>query len=176
MKGLIDRFGDMFQLSYVTRDRDAAVEFAQAKFGIDNFTLFDGVSPVISRGAAQELRLRAAVANVGTHQFEILEPVGGPTWIYTDGRDLNGPLLQLHHIGMAVMGPYSAWEETIARLEADGDEIVQIATVVPGTEPQAMFAYVDNRKTLGHFTEYLWWSPRLNGLPSFPALLQGENA
>lgn len=176
MKGLIDRFGTMFQVSYVTRSRDAAVDLARARLGIDNFALFDGVSPVLSRGEAQKLRLRAAVANVGTHQFEILEPVGGPTWIYTDGRDLGGSLLQLHHIGLAVMGPFSAWEETLARLEADGDEIVQVSTIAPGAEPQAMFAYVDNRKTLGHFTEYLWWSPRLNGLPSFPNLVQEEPA
>jgi hypothetical protein len=176
MKGLIDRFGDLFQLSYVTRDRDAAVEFARAKLGIDNFYLFDGISPVVSRGEHQELRLRAAVANVGTHQFEILEPIGGPTWIYTDGRDMNAALLQLHHVGLAVMGPYSAWEETIARIEADGDEIVQIAAVAPDEEPQALFAYVDNRETLGHFTEYLWWTPRLDGMPTFPFLQQGAPA
>ena len=173
MQGLIDRFGDLFQVSYVTRDRDAAVQFARDKLGIDNFFLFDGVSPVVSRGEAQELRLRAAVANVGTHQFEILEPVAGPTWIYTDGRDLGGPLLQLHHVGLAVLGPWSCWEETIRRLEADGDEIVQMAAVAPGEEPQAMFAYVDNRASLGHFTEYLWWAPRLDGMPTFPDLRQG---
>lgn len=176
MKGLIDCFGTMFQVSYVTRNRDEAVAFASAKLGIDSFHLFEGASPVISGGESQELRLRAAVANVGTHQFEILEPVAGPTWIYTDGRDLSAELLQLHHVGLAVMGPYSKWLDTIARLEADGDEIVQIATVAPGHEPQALFAYVDNRKTLGHFTEYLWWSPRLDGLPSFPALNQGDYA
>ena len=133
-------------------------------------------APVVSRGEEQELRLRAAVANVGTHQFEILEPVGGPTWIYTDGRDLGGPLLQLHHVGLAVIGPYEAWEETMARLRADGDEIVQMATVPPGQEPEALFAYVDNRATLGHFTEYLWWAPRLDGLPTFPTLKQGHSA
>lgn len=176
MKGLIDCFGTMFQVSYVTRSRDEAVKFASEKLGVDNFFLFDGVAPVEARGQAQELRLRAAVANVGTHQFEILEPVGGPTWIYTDGRDLGGPLLQLHHVGLAVVGPYSAWEEAIARLEADGDEIVQRSVVAPGEEPQAMFAYVDNRATLGHFTEYLWWSPRLDGSPTFPALQQTVRA
>ena len=79
---------------------------------------------------------------------------------------------QAHHVGLAVMGPFAAWEETIARLKANGDEIVQMATVAPGQEPQAMFAYVDQRQSLGHFTEFLWWSPRLNGLPTFPALQQ----
>lgn len=170
---LIDRFGGIFQMSYVTRDRDRAVAYASAKLGIDNFFTFDGVAPVVSRGQAQQLRLRAAVANVGTHQFEILEPVGGPTWIYTDGKDLDRQVLQLHHVGIAVVGPYSLWLETIAQLQADGDEIVQMSALAAGEEPQAMFAYVDNRATLGHFTEYLWWAPAMNGTPTFPQIQQG---
>ena len=170
---LIDRFGDIFQLSYVTRDRDRAVEFARTKLGIDTFVTFDGVAPVMSRGELQQLHVRAAVANTGTHQFEILEPVGGPTWIYTDGRDLDRHVLQLHHVGIAVVGPYALWLETIAQLQADGDEIVQISALEPGAEPVAMFAYADNRATLGHFTEYLWWAPAMNGTPTVPHITQG---
>lgn len=171
---LIDRFGDLFQLSYVTADRDRAVEHAKARLGIENFFVFDAAAPVFSRGTQQELSLRVAVANTGTHQFEIIEPVSGPTWIYTDGKDLGSQELLLHHVGIAVVGTYALWNETIAQIEADGDEIVQISAAEPGAEPQAMFAYVDNRSTLGHFTEYLWWSPAMNGTPTMPAIRQGE--
>lgn len=170
---LIDRFGDIFQLSYVAKDRDRAVEIASAKLGIDNFFCFEGRCPVRTRGKVEELLLRVAVANTGTHQFEIIEPVSGPTWIYTDGLDLGRQALTLHHVGVAVVGPYSVWQETIAQLRADGDEIVQISELAPGEEPQAMFAYVDNRATLGHHTEYLWWAPALNGTPTMPHILQG---
>lgn len=169
---LISRFGDIFQLSYVARDRDRAVSFAQNKLGIDNFFTFEATAPVTSRGERVDLGLRVAVANTGTHQFEIIEPVSGPTWIYTDGKDLDSQELILHHIGVAVVGGYSLWEETIARLREDGDEIVQMSTLEPGAEPQAMFAYVDNRKSLGHFTEYLWWSKAMNGMPTMPNILQ----
>ena len=170
---LIDRFGDLFQLSYVAKDRDRAVEFSRRKLGITNFFTFDASAPVLSRGAVQNLCLRVAVANVGTHQFEIIEPVSGPTWIYTDGKDLGRQELQLHHVGVAVAGPYALWQDTIARLRTDGDEIVQISEPPASGEPQAMFAYVDNRNTLGHFTEYLWWSKALNGTPTMPNILQG---
>ena len=173
---LIDRFGDIFQLSYVARDRDRAVEFAAAKLGIENFFCFEGKCPVRTRGNIEDLLLRVAVANTGTHQFEIIEPVSGPTWIYTDGRDLDRQALSLHHVGVAVMGPHSVWQDTIAQLRADGDEIVQISELAPGEEPQALFAYVDNRASLGHFTEYLWWSPAMNGTPTMPTLMQGERA
>lgn len=170
---LISRFGDIFQLSYVAKDRDRAVAAASAKLGIDNFFCFDARAPVLSRGAMQDLVLRVAVANTGAHQFEIIEPVDGPTWIYTDGIDLDRQALTLHHVGVAVMGPFSVWQETIAKLREDGDEIVQLSEPAPGEEPVACFAYVDNRASLGHFTEYLWWAPSMNGTPTMPAILQG---
>lgn len=170
---LIDRFGDLFQLSYVTADRDAAVAHARASLGIDDFFCFDGKCPVVSRGETQMLDLRVAVANTGAHQFEIIEPVAGPTWIYTDGKDLSAQPLILHHVGIAVMGPYALWQETIAQLREAGDEIAQISEPAPGEAPMACFAYVDNRARLGHFTEYLWWAPEMNGTPTMPALMQG---
>lgn len=169
---LISRFGDLFQVSYVARDRDRAVEFAAAKLGIDNFFSFDAKAPVLSRGSLQELELRVAVANTGTHQFEIIEPVSGPTWIYTEGYDLDRQALTLHHMGIAVMGPFSLWKETLAKLREDGDEIVLLSEPGPGEEPVACFTYVDNRDSLGHYTEYLWWSKAMNGTPTMPDMLQ----
>lgn len=169
---LISRFGDLFQISYVAKSRDRAVEFASDKLGIDNFFVFESQYPTLTRGAVQEMSLRVAVANTGTHQFEIIEPVAGPTWIYTDGIDLDRRVMTLHHVGIAVMGPFSAWQETIAALRDDGDEIVQLCEP-PGEEAQVAFAYVDNRRSLGHHTEYLWWSPALNGAPTMPNMRQG---
>lgn len=167
---LISCFGDLFQLSYVAQNRDRAVAFASAKLGVENFVCFDATAPVLSRGRMEQLSLRVAVANTGRHQFEIIEPVSGPTWIYMDGKDLAAQPLVFHHVGLAVRGPFARWQETIARLREDGDEIVQICEPAPGEAPTACFAYVDNRRTLGHFTEYLWWASELNGSPAFPVL------
>ena len=169
---LISRFGDLFQLSYVAKDRDRAVDFASAKLGIDNFFQFEAKYPTLTRGSVQEMSLRVAVANTGTHQFEIIEPVSGPTWIYTDGVDLDRQVLTFHHVGVAVMGPHSTWQQTLAKLQEDGDEIVQLCEP-PGEEPAVCFAYVDNRRTLGHHTEYLWWSKAMNGTPTMPDMQQG---
>lgn len=169
---LFSRLGDLFQLSYVTANRDTAVSYAEKKLGINNFFTFDATAPIVSRGESLDLSLRVAVANTGTHQFEIIEPVAGPTWIYTDGKDLDSQPLILHHIGIAVVGSFAVWQQTIKQLEEDGDEIVQISAADPDNEPQAMFAYVDNRQSLGHFTEYLWWAPSMNGTPTMPAIIQ----
>jgi hypothetical protein len=170
---LIARFGDLFQVSYVTKDLDRAMDFAVAKLGIDNFYSFDAKYPALVRGSIEEMSLRVAVANTGTHQFEIIEPVAGPTWIYTDGIDLERQAMTLHHVGIAVMGPFEAWQETMAKLREDGDEIVQLCEPPADQNPQVAFAYADNRHSLGHHTEYLWWSPAMNGTPTMPDMLQG---
>lgn len=57
---LISRFGDIFQPSYATKDRDRAVAFASAKLGMDNFFCFDAKVP----GVLQDLELRVVVANI----------------------------------------------------------------------------------------------------------------
>lgn len=170
---LIDRFADIFQLSYVTANWEAALDLAKRKFGVEEFFCFEGRSPVICRGESVELNLRVAVCNTGAHQLEIIEPVSGPTWIYTDGMDLKNRVMTLHHVGVAVVGPLSVWADTVCQLMEQGDEIVQMSALPEHGDPQAMFAYVDNRATLGHYTEYLWWSETMNGKPTFPNIVQG---
>ena len=170
---LISRFADLFQVSYVAKDRDRAVEFAAGKLGIHNFFAFEAEYPTLTRGVVHEMRLRVAVANTGRHQLEIIEPVAGPTWIYTDGIDLDRQVMTLHHVGIAVLGTFATWQETVAGLREDGEEIVQLCEPPAGEEPKVAFAYVDNRPSLGHHTEYLWWAPALNGAPTMPALQQG---
>lgn len=163
---------NIFQFSYVTNRMEEAIDLAASTFGVGDFHTFEAETPVISRGEAQSLALRVAVANSGLHQFEIIEPVSGPTWIYTEGKDLVRQPLVFHHVGIAVLGPYTSWLDTIAELRAGDDEIVQICQPSADEEPFACFAYVDNRKTLGHHTEYLWWSKTMNGMPTMPAIRQ----
>ena len=171
---LFPYFGDLFQASYVAKDRDRAVELAQSQMGVDNFVLFDSQAPVLSGGKVQTLSLRVAVANIGRHQFEIIQPVSGPTHIYTDGMDMDGRVMSFHHLALAVTGSYSRWEEALRQLRASGNEIAFLSPAEPVDKPMACFAYVDTRKTLGHYTEYLWWAPELNGNPAFPNF--GEEA
>lgn len=164
------RYGDLFQMSYITRDLDAAVEHARTELGITNFHVSDAEAPVLSGGKRQDLVLRAAIANIGRHQFEIIQPVSGPIHVYTEAVDLSSHLLNFHHIAIAVRGGYDKFEELVAEVRASGDEIAFIHPPEAEENPMVAFCYVDTRRRLGHHTEYLWWHEALNGQPSFPNL------
>ena len=65
------RYGELFQMSYITRDLDAAMEHARATLGITNFSAGEPVEvEVLSYGERRPLKVRAAMANIGRHQFE----------------------------------------------------------------------------------------------------------
>jgi hypothetical protein len=149
---LISCLGDTFQLSYVAKHRDHAGGHASEKLGIDKIFVFEAKAPTFSRGVSQILDLRVVVANTGTHQFEIVEPAGGPTLIYTDSKELDRQALQLHQVSKVVIETHAVWHETLAKLPEDGDEFVHNSELAPDEDPTATFAYVDNRASLGHFT------------------------
>jgi hypothetical protein len=167
---LAARLGDLFQLSYITRDIEAAVDHAAAELGIPEFARSDTAVEVLSGGTVQTLVARVATANVGRHQFEIIEPVAGPIEVYTEAVDLAGDLLNFHHVAIAVRGGYSEWERLLAEVRASGDPIAYLYPPEASDEAVICFCYVDTRARLGHYTEFVWWHAALNGVSSFPNL------
>jgi hypothetical protein len=165
------RYGDLFQMSYITRDMDAAVAHCEKELGITNFSVMETGAPVLSGGKVQEIRLNAAIANIGRHQFEILQPLSGPTHVYTDAVDLDAHIINFHHIAIAVRGGYDRFQALLAEVRESGDEIAFLHPPEDtGEEPVVAFMYVDTRGRLGHYTEYLWWSAAMEGQPAIPKL------
>jgi hypothetical protein len=167
------RYGDLFQMSYVTRDLEAAVAHAENELGLTGFRLSESAIEVLADGRVQILAVRAAVVVVGRNQFEIIEPVSGPVAVYTDGIDLSARVLNFHHMAIAVRGDYAEWERLLGELREGPDKIAYLYPAEPASDPagpKVCFCYVDTRARLGHYTEYLWWHPSLTGLPAFPDL------
>lgn len=164
------RYADLFQMSYVTRDRDEAVAHAEAELGFTDFRLSESATEVLAYGRVQTLRLRAAMATIGRRQIEIIEPVSGPITVYTDGIDLAARILTFHHMAIAVRGVVEEWDRLLAEVRSGSDEIAYLFPAKPETDAKVRFCYVDTRRTIGHFTEYLWWDPSLGGMPGFPTL------
>lgn len=162
------RYGDLFQMSYVTRDRDAAVAHAETRLGFTGFRLSESTTEVFAGGRVQTLSLRAAMATVGGRQIEIIEPVGGPIAVYTEGVDLAARLLTFHHMAIAVRGEVEEWERLLAEVRASGEEIAYLFPALTDAAARMRFCYVDTRSSIGHFTEYLWWDRSLDGMPGFP--------
>lgn len=167
---LISHYGKLFQLSYVARDLDDAVAYAQRKLGIDSFTMQDVELTARLGQRIRDLSLRMAVANTGSHQFEIIQPVSGAIEVYTDGVDYDGSVLAFHHIGLAVTGAFANWLKLEEEVHAAGDEFAVLCPPGFDPEPKACFGYVDTRPYYGHYTEYLWWAAEMAGNPVFPNL------
>lgn len=167
---LAKRYGELFQMSYITRDLDAAMEHCKATLGIDEFSTTDAEVEVMSFGRLRPLKIRAAMANIGRHQFEIIQPVSGAIEIYTDEVDLSGHILNYHHIAIAVRGGFDKWLELLDEVRASGDEFAYLFPAEPTPDDKLCFCYVDTRKRLGHYTEYLWVDEAIKPIPAMPDL------
>lgn len=165
-----DRYAQLVQMSYITRDMGAAVAHAEAELGITGLSPSEAEIEVLSYGVKRPLAVKSAIANIGTRQFEIIQPVSGAIDIYTDAVDLSGHILNFHHIGIAVPGPYAEWQRLLADVKASGDEFAYQFPAEPSPEDKLCFCYVDTRRRLGHYTEYLWADPALKGIPAAPWL------
>lgn len=162
------RYGDLFQMSYITRDLDAAVAHARNTLGIDSFHTSESEIEVLSYGKPRTLAVRAAMANIGTRQLEIIEPVSGAIEIYTDEVDLAGHILNFHHTAIAVRGDYAEWLKLLAEVAESGDALAYLFPAEQHPAQGLAFCYVDTRHRIGHFTEFLWVDPALKGLHAIP--------
>ena len=174
MNPIGDRYGQLIQMSYITRDMDAAVAHAEKELGITGISRGEAEIEVMSYGVKRPLAVKSAIANYGggdaIRQFEIIQPVSGAIELYTEAVDLSGHILNFHHVGIAVPGPYSEWQRLLADVEASGDAFAYLFPAEPSPQDKLCFCYVDTRHRLGHYTEYLWADPSLKGIPAAPWL------
>ncbi len=165
-----DRYGQLTQMSYITRDMDAALAHCDSELGLTGFSQSDAAIEVLSFGKKRPLHVKAAMVNDGLNQFEIIQPVSGATEIYTDEVDLSKHILNFHHVAIGVPGDSEAWDALLEEVRASGDALAYLFPSEPDPEAMIRFCYVDTRKRIGHYTEYLWVHPSLAGAPAAPWL------
>lgn len=165
-----NHYDDLVQMSYVTRDMDLALSHAESELGISGFVHSQSEIEVLCFGERRMLGVKAAIANFDKRQFEIIQPVSGAIEIYTDPADLSGRVLNFHHIGIAIPGPRSAWDRLIGEVRDSGEAFAFLFPAAPSPDDRLRFCYVDTRRSLGHYTEYLWADPSLAGSAAAPWL------
>lgn len=174
MNPIGDRYGQLIQMSYITRDMDAAVAHAEKELGITGIARSEAEIEVLCYGVKRPLAVKSAIANYGEagtiRQFEIIQPVSGAIELYTEAVDLSGHILNFHHIGIAVPGPYAEWQRLLGDIEASGDAFAYLFPAEPSPQDKLCFCYADTRHRLGHYTEYLWADPSLKGISAAPWL------
>lgn len=157
-------YGQLFQMSYITRDMDAAADHVRKQLGFELSEVSESAVDLLCYGEPAELVVKASVANIGLNQFEIIQPVSGPTHIYTDEVDLDSHILNFHHVAIAVTGGHDDWTKVLEEVRADGDEFAYLFPADPDPETKLAFCYVDTRARIGHYTEYLWVDESIRGM------------
>jgi hypothetical protein len=141
------------QNGYVVRDLDAAVAGWARTTGLGPFL----VTPPTEfearyHGRATTLRARAALAQAGDLQIELIQPLGGGPSIYTDGFPHGGE--GLHHVCMIV----EELGSELARYESRGIPVVLSAAYFG-----IRLAYLDARAALGSYLELVEDGPQIRG-------------
>lgn len=136
-------FSGFFQLGYVTRDLDRALEVYRQKYGDMEFLLLDP-DPINGKPSPTK---RLALAYIDDMMTEIVQPdVTQPT-IYDDILpDEAGPI-RLHHFGYLI-DDHSAM---IQRCEDMGYSVPFHGMI----EGFMDYSYADTRADLGHYCEFM---------------------
>jgi hypothetical protein len=137
-------FANFFQLGYATSDLDRAMLALRESHGVNAFKVMRDVD------GSGDMKVHIALACVGDLMIELIEPCGGDDSFY---RDLLPPgefAIRHHHMGYRVHGE-SHWQSLQDTIKRNGYAIATSGDV-PGL---LRFAYVDNRKELGHYQEYI---------------------
>jgi hypothetical protein len=156
---LTSYYAQMFQFGYVSRDLERAIDILRKKLDLGPFTVVEPELTGMFGTEEKTLKFRVGLANIGDRQVEVIQALSGAIDYYLDGIDYESSPITLHHIGLLVPGPESAWDEMQKAVKASGDEFTVIGWSNPRTDPYIRFAYVDTRPHYGHYTEYLWRSP-----------------
>jgi hypothetical protein len=147
-----------FQVAYVTRDIERGIETMRRDHGIEGFIRFDPDIEVKTASGSGRIQVKAATAWDGRTQVELIEPVGGLVDLYLPYLP-DDHSLRFHH-SAARVPDWALFREQLVR---EGWTIA-LESGLDGLE----FIYVDMRKTLGHYVEYIWVNPEWAKTLGFP--------
>ncbi len=133
----MENFPQFAQIAFVVEDLDAAVREFHRNFGIGLWTAWSlgpgTLKDMIYQGSATEFSFRHALAWQNGVQFELVQPLAGPS-IFVDHLKQHGP--GLHHIGAYVPDHAAA----VLAAKNEGYEPLQSARGF-GAEGDGAFAY-----------------------------------
>jgi hypothetical protein len=140
--------GEVFQMAFVVRDLDAALERHTHVLGGAPWRCWTFSAAIhreaVYRGEPTDFSVRLAL-NGTSPQFELIEPVSG-RGVHGDWLEQHGE--GFHHLGVIVDSVEAATE----RMTAAGYEAVQIGRGF-GADDDGVYAYFDTARDLGYLVE-----------------------
>ena len=140
--------GEIFQIGFVVRDLDAALERHTRVLGGAPWRCWTFSAAIhreaVYRGAPTEFSVRLAL-NGTSPQFELIEPVSG-RGVHGEWLDEHGE--GFHHLGVIV----DSVEAATQRMAVVGYEAVQVGRGF-GADGDGVYAYFDTACDLGYLVE-----------------------
>ena len=145
-----------FQLAYITTDLQQSVKIFGDLYGVRDFQIVpEPITKEVQRkGQRVSYTVKLAFGQVGDHQIELIEPVEDETGCYIPLLPAAGFGQLFHHIGCK-FAEQKEWDNFRSTLDT---ELHPIAFEF--VEGPTKFLYLDERKNLGHFVEYMWLPSR----------------
>lgn len=154
-------FGQHFQTAYVTNDMDQARQVFADEYAVKDFFFMQNQMEVTTPSGVELCELKIAMANVDGLQVELIEPVSGAgSRLYSEVLPASGFGMVFHHLGFLLPGldDEALWQEFRSQV---GNARYPIA--IEGDMGVARFLYLDTRRDLGHYSEYIWQKQDLFG-------------
>ncbi len=142
----------LFQMAYVTRDFDRGLEVFAEHYGIPEFGRLGTLQ--LGDESSGTMTIEVGLAWVGDLQFELIQPLGGHDDLYRAYLSADPARVVFHHVGILVPS-HEALEAMRTESIRRGRQIV----LSGGLESASDFFYADARPTLGHYLEYLHFTP-----------------
>ena len=136
------------QVCVVVRDLQKSMEHYWDVLGIGPWRVYTYAKPnltsITERGKEQSYGWRLALAEVGAVQWELIQPLDGPS-PFKKFLDQHGE--GVHHVAVGT----DDYSQTVAGLAQEGMGVVMSGTHFSGT----VFTYMDTQKTHGVFLELI---------------------
>jgi hypothetical protein len=137
---------ELSQVGLVVTDLEASMEQYAGLLGVSPWSVFRFEPPELAdttyRGERTDQRWRLAIADTGTIEIELIEPIEGDN-SYTAHLDEHGP--GLHHVACFAFDDPAG---VVDQFEAGGVELLQSGVYQGGG-----FWYLDTREELGTILE-----------------------
>ena len=157
------------QIASVTNDLEQALAVWRDQFDVPAFHVFTNDMPGLEQ--SQPYRMKIALANVGGTEIELIEPLDGMAPLHAEPLPADGGFaLCFHHVAMRIDGTLADFDAHMASLDPARHPVVW-----SGAFADLMrFAYTDERATLGHYVEHVWfeadfYAQLASAIPVYPA-------
>ena len=142
------------QIAYVTNDLERALGIWRDEFDVPRFHVFTNDMPGLE--SSHPFRLKIALAHVGGVEIELIEPLEGSAPLHAEPLPADGSFgMCFHHVAMRIEGTLGTFEAHMASLDPARHPVVWTG----GFADLMRYAYTDERRTLGHYVEHVWFDP-----------------